>query len=141
MAVLTLYVQIFHCSWFMLCLCFSAPQYFLSLDDLTHLTGIVVGFMVLNGLCNSVLSDYLWARAVVLTSPTVATIGVSITIPLAMVSDLLIHGTVPTWLSGFGAFLVIVGFSMVNITKEMELDIRGYCGLDREYAPVKKEVI
>ncbi len=116
-------------------------QYFLSLDDLTHLTGIVVGFMVLNGLCNSVLSDYLWARAVVLTSPTVATIGVAITIPLAMVSDLLIHGTVPTWLSGFGAFMVIVGFSMVNITKEMELDIRGYCGWDREYAPVKKEAI
>jgi solute carrier family 35 protein F5 len=100
----------------------------LGLDDLTHLTGIVAGFMILNGLCNSVLSDYLWARAVVLTSPPVATIGVSITIPLALVSDFLLHGASPTLLSGGGAFLVIVGFTLVNITKEMELDIRKFLG-------------
>jgi len=111
-------------------------QYVLRLDDLTHLTGIVVGFIILNGLANSVLSDYLWARAVVLTSPTVATIGVAITIPLAMVSDLLIHGTLPTWLSGFGAFLVILGFVLVNITQEMEIEIRHYLGIPYGYKPV-----
>jgi solute carrier family 35 protein F5 len=111
-------------------------QYFMGLDDLTNLTGAVVGFMILNGLCNSVLSDYLWARAVVLTSPTVATIGVSITIPLALVSDFLLHGAAPTALSGTGAFLVICGFTLVNITKEMEVDIRKYFGLSHEYARV-----
>lgn len=97
--------------------------------------------MVLNGLCNSVLSDYLWARAVVLTSPTVATIGVSITIPLALVSDFLLHGTSPTWLSGGGAFLVICGFTLVNITKEMEVDIRSYFGWTQtqEYRRVSKD--
>ncbi|KAJ1424877.1 hypothetical protein B484DRAFT_432237, partial [Ochromonadaceae sp. CCMP2298] len=41
-----------------------------------HLSGVVIGFMLLNGMCNNVISDYLWARAVVLTSPTVATIGI-----------------------------------------------------------------
>ena len=39
---------------------------------------------------NNVLSDYLWARAVVLTTPTVATVGLSLTIPLAFVSDLFV---------------------------------------------------
>jgi hypothetical protein len=95
-------------------------------DDMTHLTGLVVGFMVLNGLCNSVLSDYLWARAIVLTSPTVATIGVSITIPLAMISDFIIHGRAPTATSGFGAFLVVVGFVLVNITLEYETEVLLY---------------
>lgn len=113
-------------------------QYFLKLDDLTNLTGIVVGFIVLNGLCNSVLSDYLWARAVVLTSPTIATIGVAITIPLAMVSDLLIHGTAPTYLSGSGAFLVILGFVLVNITPQMEIEIRYQLGLQNGYEPVSR---
>ena len=111
----------------------------LNLDDLTSLTGIVVGFMVLNGLCNNVLSDYLWARAVVLTSPTVATIGVSITIPLALISDFFLHGTTPTILSGSGAFLVLCGFVLVNITKEMELKIRGKCGVPKtNYTPLSK---
>eukprot|EP01032_Pedospumella_encystans_P012804 gene12804-14785_t len=113
--------------------------YVLNLDDLTNLTYIVVGFIILNGLCNSVLSDYLWARAVVLTSPTVATIGVAITIPLAMVSDLLIHGTMPTILSGFGAFLVVLGFVLVNITADMELEIRHYIGLPNGYQRLSRE--
>ena len=39
---------------------------------------------------NNVLSDYLWARAVVLTTPTVATVGLSLTIPLAFISDLFV---------------------------------------------------
>lgn len=115
---------------------FSHLQYYLGLDDLTSLTGAVVGFMILNGLCNTVLSDYLWARAVVLTSPTVATIGVTITIPLALISDFLLHGASPTALSGTGAFLVLCGFTLVNITQEMELDIRKYFGCDHEYARV-----
>ena len=34
----------------------------------------VLGFLVLNGIL-SVLSDYLWARSILITSPLVATIG------------------------------------------------------------------
>ena len=32
-------------------------------------------------------SDLRWAKAIVLTSPTVATVGLSLTIPFAMLSD------------------------------------------------------
>ncbi|XP_070011461.1 uncharacterized vacuolar membrane protein YML018C-like [Nicotiana sylvestris] len=45
-----------------------------------------------NGLVGSVLSDYFWALCVVWTTPLVATLGMSLTIPLAMVADMVIHG-------------------------------------------------
>ena len=60
-------------------------------DNLWQLSGKIFGFLVLSGLSDNVLSDYLWARSVVLTSPTVATIGMSVTIPLAMLSDFLLN--------------------------------------------------
>lgn len=95
----------------------------MGLDNLTHLTGVVFGFIVLNGFADNVFSDYLWARSVVLTSPTVATIGMSITIPLAMISDYLLGNGAPTPISLFGAFLVVVGFLMVNINKDLQEDL------------------
>ncbi|PIA45998.1 hypothetical protein AQUCO_01600339v1 [Aquilegia coerulea] len=48
--------------------------------------------ILLNGLVGSVISDYLWALSVVWTTPLVATLGMSLTIPLAMVADMVIHG-------------------------------------------------
>ncbi|KAK6927541.1 EamA domain, partial [Dillenia turbinata] len=45
-----------------------------------------------NGFLGSVVSDYFWALSVVWTTPVVATLGMSLTIPLAMVADMLIHG-------------------------------------------------
>ncbi|XP_056166789.1 uncharacterized vacuolar membrane protein YML018C-like isoform X2 [Syzygium oleosum] len=45
-----------------------------------------------NGLVGSVLSDYFWALCVVWTTPLVATLGMSLTIPLAMLADMVIHG-------------------------------------------------
>lgn len=95
----------------------------MGLANITQLTGAIFGFILLNGIFNTAVSDYLWARAVVLTSPTVATIGMSITIPLAMISDLFIMGVVPTYISVVGALLVVIGFILVNISKDHELMI------------------
>jgi hypothetical protein len=95
--------------------------------------------MCISGLFNNVISDYLWARSVVLTSSTVATVGLSITIPLAMVSDLLVHDTSPTALSACGAVLVIIGFCLVNISRETEVDIFMYL-FGSVYERVSREV-
>ena len=64
------------------------------------------------------MSDYLWARAVVLTTPTVATVGLSLTIPLAFLSDAALNGISPAPMAGLGAFAVVAGFVLVNVGDE-----------------------
>ena len=73
----------------------------------------------MNGICDDVIADYFWARAVVLTSPTVATIGMSITIPLAMISDSLLGKEQPSALSACGALLVVFGFVVLNTQDQL----------------------
>jgi hypothetical protein len=45
--------------------------------------------LVLRRLCDNVLSDYLWLRAVILPNATVATVGLGIAILLAFFSEVL----------------------------------------------------
>jgi len=81
------------------------------------LTWRVVAILVGNGLINNVLSDYLWGRSVVLTSATVATVGLAITIPCALLSDTILHpglGSLTVW-SVCGASCIVIGFVCVNI--------------------------
>lgn len=80
-----------------------------------HFSGEVFGLISALGIVNNVLSDYLWARAVILTTPTIATVGLSLTIPLAFISDAVFNHISPSLLSGFGALLVVLGFVFVNI--------------------------
>ena len=69
---------------------------------------------------DNVLSDYLWARGIVLTSATVATVGLGLTIPLALLSDLFVMKRPEVWNfeSVLGALLVLLGFIFVNIGEE-----------------------
>lgn len=88
----------------------------------SDLTWVVFGFLVIKGLLDNVLSDYLWARSVVLTSATVATVGLGLTIPLAFISDFLWMGQdsdqVVTFASVSGALAVLAGFVLVNVATE-----------------------
>eukprot|EP00640_Fibrocapsa_japonica_P000084 CAMPEP_0113934354 /NCGR_PEP_ID=MMETSP1339-20121228/1683_1 /TAXON_ID=94617 /ORGANISM="Fibrocapsa japonica" /LENGTH=373 /DNA_ID=CAMNT_0000936125 /DNA_START=150 /DNA_END=1271 /DNA_ORIENTATION=+ /assembly_acc=CAM_ASM_000762 len=81
------------------------------------LTWQVGGWLVVKGLFDNVLSDYLWARAVVLTSPTVATVGLSLTIPMAIISDLVLGKLHADLLYFLGAISVLTGFILVNFPK------------------------
>lgn len=82
------------------------------------LTGKVFAALLAKGLFDNVLADYLWARAVVLTSPTVASVGLALTIPMAVASDAArLPGSRPLrggWAVGLGALLVLGGFGLVN---------------------------
>lgn len=87
-----------------------------------HFTSTVFAFLMLGGLIDYVLSDYLWARAVVLTTPTIATVGLSITIPMAFVADILFStGVKITAMAIVGSVIVVVGFIVVNVSPS-ELD-------------------
>jgi solute carrier family 35 protein F5 len=74
----------------------------------------LLGLMIANGVLDNVLSQFLWAKAVLLTSPTVATAGLSLTIPLAALSDVLRDVEISVW-SVISAVLVVMGFLLVNM--------------------------
>jgi solute carrier family 35 protein F5 len=77
-----------------------------------------VCFITTAGLLDNVLSDYLWAKAVLLTTTTVATAGLTIQVPLAAIVDSL-SGNKPSFTDYIGAAAVMVGFAGINIPSEM----------------------
>ena len=87
---------------------------------LNGLTWSTLAMLLTTGLLDDVISDYLWARAVVLTSATVATVGLAITIPCALLTDAIMHPdtNMPSIAALVGALLIIVGFLFVNIFHE-----------------------
>lgn len=60
------------------------------------------------------VSDFCWCKAVLLTSPLTVTVGLSLTIPLAMVGDWIIKGFTVHWGYVFGAAIVTIGFFVIN---------------------------
>ena len=58
-------------------------------DVFAECTANAFALVLAKGLVDNVLSDYLWARAVLLTSPTTASVGLSMQIPLAAVTEAL----------------------------------------------------
>ncbi|KAF5762554.1 putative solute carrier family 35 member SLC35F1/F2/F6 [Helianthus annuus] len=73
-----------------------------------------LGLIVGKGLLDNVLSDYLWAKAVLLTTTTVATAGLTIQVPLAAMVDTVI-GNAPGFMDYIGAAAVMVGFAGINV--------------------------
>ncbi|KAJ8534584.1 hypothetical protein K7X08_016312 [Anisodus acutangulus] len=66
---------------------------------------------------DNVLSDLLWAKAILLTSITVATAGLTIQVLLAAIVDTL-TGNAPSILDYIGAAAVMVGFAGINIPSD-----------------------
>jgi solute carrier family 35 protein F5 len=82
----------------------------------TTITWSIFLFLILKGLLDNVLSDYLWARAVILTSATVASVSVGLTIPMAFFADLVMgHEDAHSTGQIVGAILVLCGFVFVNV--------------------------
>lgn len=60
------------------------------------------------------ISDFCWCKAVLLTSPLTVTVGLSLTIPLAMVGDWIFKDFHVNPLYIFGAAAVTMGFLVIN---------------------------
>lgn len=60
------------------------------------------------------VSDFCWCKAVLFTSPLTVTVGLSLTIPLAMVGDWVITGFDVNWWYLTGATIVTLGFLVIN---------------------------
>ncbi|GJR93384.1 uncharacterized vacuolar membrane protein [Tanacetum coccineum] len=75
--------------------------------------GLIVG----KGFTDNVLAITLWAKAVLLTTTTVATAGLTIQVPLAAIVDTVI-GNAPGFMDYIGATAVMVGFAGINIPSD-----------------------
>ena len=85
---------------------------FFGVLDLGTLTWRSFGMVVLKGLLDNVLSDYLWARAILLVGPTLATSGLALQLPIAVAMEGLLRN--PVWLHSPGtALLTFLGGGVI----------------------------
>jgi solute carrier family 35 protein F5 len=69
-------------------------------------------FLLLNGFLGSMVSDVLWALAVVLTSPFAASLGLALTIPLGWIGDFIFHSSGVIIAHSSFVALLCLGFSL-----------------------------
>ena len=73
----------------------------------------VTTIVLMNSL-TSLVSDICWAYAVLFTSPIVVTVGLSMTIPLSLVGQIVLNGQTSSALYWVGAMVVLLAFVFVN---------------------------
>ncbi|KAF3930549.1 hypothetical protein ABW19_dt0202808 [Dactylella cylindrospora] len=75
----------------------------------------------------TVISDFCWVFAMMYTTPVIVTVGLSLSIPIALFGDMIISGLKLTWTYWFGACLVFGAFFVVNNSVEDDelLDVAG----------------
>ncbi|KJE94160.1 hypothetical protein CAOG_004844 [Capsaspora owczarzaki ATCC 30864] len=71
-------------------------------------------YLIVNAVIGTVVSDYVWLWATMLTSPAITTLGLSLTIPLAIVVDVLFKGITVGAMFACGTVLVFGGFVLLN---------------------------
>ncbi|KAF9354853.1 hypothetical protein BGX26_007265 [Mortierella sp. AD094] len=74
----------------------------------------VIWMIGINAIVGTFVSDYLWLLSMLMTSPLVVTLGLSLTIPLALLGDVVGYGRVLGAAYWIGAGLVLAGFFGVN---------------------------
>lgn len=63
---------------------------------------------------SSFVSDMSWAYAMLLTTPLIVTVGLSLTIPLSLVGEMIQYGQYSSWIYWVGAGVVLVSFLFIN---------------------------
>ncbi|KAM0285999.1 hypothetical protein ACHAQH_001188 [Verticillium albo-atrum] len=63
---------------------------------------------------SSFISDISWAYAMLLTTPVLVTVGLSLTIPLSLVGEMIQYSQYSSWVYWAGAAIVFMSFVFVN---------------------------
>lgn len=88
-----------------------------------HFTGIEsfgfpptkkITIIVLVNSVTSLISDLSWAYAMLLTSPLVVTVGLSLTIPLSLFGQMVINSQTSSAMYWIGAIIVLLSFVFIN---------------------------
>ena len=72
-------------------------------------------YLFINGLVGTVVSDYFWARAVVLLDPLVVTIGMGMTIPIGMIADAIFKQKRFDYLYILGSVFIFISFVSLSL--------------------------
>lgn len=77
-------------------------------------------FICINGLVGTVLSEFLWLWGCFLTSSLIATLSLSLTIPLTMLADVIFNDTKYSWLFYVGTLPVFFAFFAISFLTHNE---------------------
>lgn len=73
--------------------------------------------------CNGaaiMISDFCWVVAMLMTSPLVVSVGLSATMPLSILGEMILYERFASWLYLFGAILVGFAFYLINSAEDAE---------------------
>ncbi|CAM1508142.1 Fc.00g049900.m01.CDS01 [Cosmosporella sp. VM-42] len=70
--------------------------------------------IILTNSLSSFVSDIAWAWAMLLTTPLVVTVGLSLTIPLSLIGEMLRFGQYSSFMYWMGAAVVFISFLFIN---------------------------
>ncbi|KAL0248665.1 hypothetical protein GEMRC1_003899 [Eukaryota sp. GEM-RC1] len=91
-----------------------APFLFLlhvtSIEPFSFPSRQVLLVLTINAVIGTVLSDYLWSFSVILASPLIASLGVSLTIPLSVLIDVVRGKIELTLVYGIGTMAIVMSF-------------------------------
>ncbi|KAL8768922.1 MAG: hypothetical protein Q9209_004977 [Squamulea sp. 1 TL-2023] len=68
----------------------------------------------------SLVADFCWAYAMLLTSPLVVTVGLSLTIPLSLIGQMILNGQTSSALYWVGAGIVFLSFLFINYESKQQ---------------------
>ena len=69
-----------------------------------------LGAMTLNAIFGTVISDFCWCKSVVLLGPLLPTLGIALTIPLAMLYNVIIEGQKFSLVYYLGSVIIVAAF-------------------------------
>ncbi|KAK4226893.1 hypothetical protein QBC38DRAFT_214991 [Podospora fimiseda] len=82
-------------------------------------TGAVWLIIAVNSVA-SFFSDMLWAYAMLLTTPLIVTVGLSLNIPLSLIGEMIQYSQYSSWLYWVGAGVVLMSFLFINHESQEE---------------------
>ncbi|KAK4163543.1 hypothetical protein QBC43DRAFT_289710 [Cladorrhinum sp. PSN259] len=82
-------------------------------------TGAVWIIIAVNSIA-SFFSDMLWAYAMLLTTPLIVTVGLSLNIPLSLIGEMIQYSQYSSWLYWAGAGVVLISFLFINHESQEE---------------------
>ncbi|GJE94722.1 DMT family transporter [Phanerochaete sordida] len=93
--------------------------------------GAHVALVIAAGVATTVVADVLWVVAMMKTTPVVASVGQSLTMPLAIVGDFVLHGAVSV-LAILGCVVVLASFGVLGLDTRKEAEHEKGRGLPQQ---------